>query len=284
MRKVKRQSSNGDSEDETISRKRQWKQGNTQHRRVLESSSDDDDSPGDHDTRQQTKRMPSQVISEMLETTIKPRLDALDHSTTQIKQKISDSYLQTTKNTSTIVKNTSKVAKLVEENREELKKVFSAVDSGQETVKGKLDGIAKSSNDTYNKVLEKNERQAYIIAKLNADKDRLQAKLEQKEQVISDRGLGNGRVIPRMMSIESITQENLEKTDIIMQKHNELRAKYDEVNAKCDQVNTKCDEVNAKCDEVNAKCDEVNANLTAKCDEINTKLDTVLTILRTLVQ
>jgi uncharacterized coiled-coil DUF342 family protein len=81
---------------------------------------------------------------------------------------------------------------------------------------------------------------------------------------------GNCRVIPRMMSFESIEQENLNKTNTILQKLNELSAK--------------CDEVNAKCDELNAKCDEVYANLTAKCDEINTKLDTVLTILRTLVQ
>jgi len=225
MKKASGISYEDDSEDETIplgQRKRRWMQ-----KRNIES---DDDSPSiECDVYQRTKKMPSQAISELLQTQMKPRFDSLDYSAKQIKQKISDNYLQTTKNATTIVKSTSKVAKLVEENKEEIRKVFNAVDTEHQSVKGKLDRIAKSSDDTYNKLLEKNERQAYVIAKLNADKERLQTKLDEKEQIILDRGLGNARVVSRIMVIESTTQENLEKTDA-------LSAKYDDVKTKLDAV------------------------------------------------
>lgn len=233
----------GDSEDEPISRKRQWKQ----RKQIIES--DEDSPPVDRDDRQRTKKTTLQAMSEILNTTTKPRFDALDSTAEQIKQNISENHLQTTKNAETIVKNTSKVAKLVGESKKEIRKVFSAVDTGHRSVKGKFDSIAKSSNDTSNKIMEKNERQAHVIAKLNAEIDRLHAKLEEKEQIILDRGLGNGRVVSRILAIQSTTQENSEKTDAVIQtlqqEHNELSAKY---------------------------------------NEISTKLDTMLAILRTLVQ
>lgn len=127
------------------------------------------------------------------------------------------------KQTTTIVTRTTK---MVEEN---IQKVCDAVESGNKKGEGKLDALVELGEKTSNRILDKNDKQAQIIAKMHKDKEYLQNQLNAAHHIIANKGLGNARVQTRIMVIESTVGDNKDSLESLTQKHDFLRAEVAEI-------------------------------------------------------
>ena len=104
--------------------------------------------------------------------------------------------------------------------KKEIRMVYRAVQSGKKNWEKQLDTIV-------NELLHKNENQAIMLAKLNAekrellaDRENLHRQLHRSNEIIVNKGLGLGRVHTRIMNIEKTTEENKEsmaslRTDMV---------------------------------------------------------------------
>jgi len=124
----------------------------------------------------------------------------------------------TKKETTRIV---TKTTELFDESKTEIKKVFEVVEKGNKEEKEHLEKIG-------NRILDKNDKQAFIIGKLNKDNENLRHQLQRAQDMISNRGIATARSGARIINIESTVGRNMEKLVRLEKGQQDLRSEIKE--------------------------------------------------------